>query len=168
MSFILNKQLILSVAHADGDPYESLYFEPDMEAGGKGLVHFKDPYLDITFEWEREKSNEVLKEREFSFYYARQVFRDRDMIPLPDPNNPNPNEHRRLAVGKAYGTGGEPLLVVVHIQWVSKQTVKIITAYPTDNPHLTEDYEASVWYHRRADSAYDKNVDFLAKQMGRL
>lgn len=155
MLFTLNRQAIMSVARLEQDPYVNLYFQPDTEDGGTGLVHFKDPYLDVFFQWDRAKSNEVLRDRDFSFYYARQVFRDRNAFPVPDPNNPNPKEDRYLEIGKAYGTYGEPLLIVVSME-LYVDTIKIITAYPTSNPYYIRNYEQSIKNHQRADSAYQR------------
>ena len=164
---IMDKQLILSMAQEIGDPFGDLYYEKDMVNGGKGEVSVKDTRTGRVYTWFRDKSNATVDAHGFSFYYALHVFDDRHAFLSTNRRNPNPKEARNLVIGKPFGDQGEDLLVVVHIK-NEGNTVKIISAYPTDNPHYRADYEWSVEIHQSADMLYQKNVDFLAKQMSCL
>ena len=137
----MNRRLILSAAQEAGDPYAELYYEPDMENGGKGEVSFLDAFMRLSFEWDREKSNETLRDKGFSFYFARCVFRDEYLFFAEDKNNPNPSEDRFLAVGKPFDLQGVALLVVVNIKFEGNK-YRIISAYPNESTRLEDKYES--------------------------
>ena len=64
----MNKALIMHLGEAENDSFRHLYFEKDMENGGKGEV-----FLDHYFKWDREKSNENIDRYGFSFYLALNI-----------------------------------------------------------------------------------------------
>jgi len=164
----MKKELILSMLQYSKDPYRDFCFERDDEGPEKGLVRFEDADLGWAFEWYRDKSNDCLRDNGFSFYYARWVYADPYTFPTKDVNNPNPEEDRYLQIGKPYGLEDEPLLTVVDIQYVSEGSVHIISSYETGNEYYKELYKKSVLRRKKANAAFERNVDWLAKQMGYL
>ena len=152
----MDKQWILSVAKKVGDPYAGLYWEPDMENGGRGLVRIMDEHLRMSFDWFREKSNENIVNQGFSFYYARQVFDDAYGYVSEDPNNSS-SEERFLQIGKVFGIQSEPLLVVVNTKYIGG-VYRIVSAFATSNPYYLHGYARSKHHKQLAESAYRRRV----------
>ena len=65
----MNKELILQLGEQENDPFMHLYFEKDMENGGKGEVCLG------RFKWDREDSNKNLDVNGFSFYLALHIWK---------------------------------------------------------------------------------------------
>ena len=66
----MNKELIMKLGEQENDPYRHLYFEKDMENGGRGEVCLYDLFM-----WDRKKSNKNIKKHGFSFYLALHIFK---------------------------------------------------------------------------------------------
>ena len=65
----MNKALIKHLGDAENDSFRHLYFEKDMENGGRGEV-----FLFHYFKWDRERSNENIDKYGFSFYLALNIY----------------------------------------------------------------------------------------------
>jgi uncharacterized DUF497 family protein len=104
------KQLILSVARVVDAPYANLYFEPDMENGGVGIVTYKNCV------WDKGKSNLNLQENGFSFYLARTAFLDKcfTMVGLGF------NSGGEYFAGSLMGSSKMPILVIVDVVFDSE------------------------------------------------
>jgi len=65
----MNKQLIMQLGAQFNDPFRHLYFEPDMENGGRGKVFHPDG-----FRWSRAKSNRMVQKLGFSYFLALHIW----------------------------------------------------------------------------------------------
>jgi len=148
---------IFSMAELLDAKYADLYDQLDMENGGKGTVIVSDSDTGLTFEWDRAKSNECVTYQGFSFYYARQVFRDAGRYFEKNSKQDNPNENRKLVIGKAFGDKGEDLLIVVHVVR-ERGRYRIISAFPTDDPDYISSYEESIFSQAVAQRWQDSMV----------
>ena len=135
----MNKQKILSMANLAGDPYASLYFEPDLEGKGGGLILLNDEQLIMKLRWYAKKSNENLTEHGFSFYYTRQVFSDYFSYFIADKNDPNLKGDHYRVVGKPFADE-DALLIVTHYVYIDG-IFQITKAYPANEDEYRLDYE---------------------------
>ena len=141
----MSRELILSIAkHVDDPGY--LFFNEDTSNGGVGKVVYRN------LEWDRAKSNECVRERDFSFYYAAQAFIDKHRMFDRDRNSPS-YEQRDILVGHPYGLDSEDLLVVVHIRVLESGRFRIISAFEA---------EGGSWYEDRYEM--NKNMQLQASK----
>jgi uncharacterized DUF497 family protein len=138
---------------ADSDPFAALYYEEDTENGGYGSVLIED-----FFEWDRHKSNLNVRDKGFSFYLARNVYKDRDRIVL----GPGKTKNSDLIGGVI--PGDTDLMVVVQIEYdVPQKHIRIVSACYSDN----QKYLSKYYLHQSINRELDRrNVDYLSNMMG--
>jgi uncharacterized DUF497 family protein len=138
-----------------GDPFSHLYYELDTENGGVGNVVVED-----FFEWNRAKSNLNVKEKGFSFYLARLVYKDKDKVVL----GKGTTEGSKLIAGVI--PGDTEMMVVVQIGYdFPKKRVRIISAFYSDNQKYLSDYYVHQSINREI---YRRNVEYLASMMKKI
>ena len=159
----MSKQLILSMAKQYQDPHADLYYELDMENGGKGEVSFLDSETGLTFQWDRDKSNANIDKHEFSFYLAATVFKDEFWLSADKLGG----KGSYRIIGKPFGDEKAPLVLVVE-SVVSREVVRIISAWFNESPRLEKAYE-DLRYQKIATKRRqaNQNVDFLVEGMNR-
>jgi uncharacterized DUF497 family protein len=139
------KRYILSAVSGFDDAFRHLYFELDMENRGYGTVRCEN------FEWDRAKSNANVKEKGFSFYYARLVFLDQGLTYLREGDF-RPNERRRLVAGYPLEDYTHPLLVVVDVELDDEGYFhRIVSAWENESPAVEALYERRRDWRRRAN-----------------
>jgi uncharacterized DUF497 family protein len=148
--------LISSMAElAASDPFSHLYYELDTENGGFGQV-----LVENFFEWDRSKSNLNVKEKGFSFYLARHVYKDSDRIILGSGKTRNSD-----LIGGVI-PGDKDLMVVVQIEYnFPQKQVRIVSAFYSDN----QKYLSKYYLHQSVNREIERrNVEYLADMMGHL
>ena len=135
---MIDKQLILSMAERVQDPFRDYLRELDMTNGGKGEVSYFDERIQRNVAWDRAKSNENVKSRGFSFFFAVTIFQD-DFYMLWKTNQVN-GQDRDMLVGVPYGDSSVSLLVVVKTE-VLGDTVRIISAWENESSQIEDKYE---------------------------
>jgi uncharacterized DUF497 family protein len=146
------KRYILSTVSGFDDAFSGLYFELDMANGGFGNVQCEN------FEWDRAKSNANVREKGFSFYYARLVFMDQGLTYLRG-GDIVPGESRRLVAGYPLEDYTHPLLVVVEVELDADGYFhRIISAWENESPDVEEKYERRRDWRRRANSALKNSL----------
>ncbi|MBC8527664.1 MAG: BrnT family toxin [Candidatus Cloacimonetes bacterium] len=78
--------------------------------------------MNLTFEWDEEKSKENLRKHKVSFEEAKTVFNDPYAITIPDPQH-SINECRYIDIGCS--SKGK-ILIVVYTE--KKSTIRIISS----------------------------------------
>ena len=81
--------------------------------------------MPLTFEWENAKARSNQAKHGISFYSAATVFGDPLAVTLPDPGHSAPGDERYVTLGRSEAGS---LLVVVHSESRSRDTIRIISA----------------------------------------
>jgi uncharacterized DUF497 family protein len=127
------KQFILSVARTVDPHYEDLYYELDMENGGRGLVRCEN------YEWDRAKSNANVREKDFSFYLARSIFLDSALTTL-GKRRVVAGEERVKVAGHPFGIEDSSLLVVVEVALEGGSFHRIISSWENFSLFVEDQY----------------------------
>jgi uncharacterized DUF497 family protein len=147
------KQYILSAVSGFDDDFKDLYFELDTKNGGFGVVRCEN------FEWDRAKSNANVREKGFSFYYARLVFLDQGLTYIREGNSTR-DERRRLVAGYPLEDSSLPLLlVVVDVELDAEGYFhRIISAWENESLAVEKMYNRRREWRRRANSALRRHL----------
>jgi len=142
-----------------GDVWESLFYCKDMKNGGHGLVDEVDGY-----DWFREKSNDCVARRGFSFYYARHTYDDEFFILREDVKKSTSWQMRYQVVGRPFMLLNQDILMVVEAEGVGGKT-RIISARVIKDGDLFDDYKSR---KQGILAQRQRNIDYMAKQMSCL
>jgi len=154
----MSGQIILSMAVAIKDPYESLHFEPDMENGGRGSVQVGN------YKWDREKSNDNIEKHGLSFYAARLVYDDTYHWAYPDTKH---GQGRRHVVGNVLENPNDGLLLVVDVL-VENDIRNIISAWVDNSSRVWDGYLEHKRSAQSKNSHFNRMVNFLYEGMKRI
>jgi len=133
-----------------------------------------DPDEDVTikeekyvFMWHRRKSNENVKEKGFSFYLARHVFKDADKIVDPelasDPGNTG-------IAGIVRGNDKVMIVLNAKSDILEKGIIRIVSAYYTTDQNLIWRYNHIKKLRRKYESMMpsEEELDKLAEHNKRI
>lgn len=151
----MEKIYSMARVHGTGDVYESLFYVEDTTNNGYGIVSNVPG-----FSWYREKSNDTVRDRNrgFSFYYARLVYKDANKLIKYDSEHSTQEEDHWHIIGHPWGLNSDILMVVETDKRVFPDKIHIVSAMVLTKPNLIKEYHEGVFSRKR-------QIDYLASLM---
>ena len=129
----------------DKDSEEAFY---EIETGNPDEeISVKDGKF--SFVWHRKKSNSNVKEKGFSFYYARHAYKDK--YKLIDPDFASDSKNTGI-LGMIPGNTNKMILIYAQTDYLERGITRIVSAYYTTNRRLIAKYDSIKTIRKRHES----------------